>query len=443
MDRIKVVWICSVSNPEIRAHIKVRKSHLESLMRKAVKSSQEQVMDSAIWNTNGINEMKKIPDVELHIVSATRNLATTRQDFDSEGIHYHFIRDENSSIIRKIVRYLLTRYTSDFKNNRKNICRIVNEIKPDLVHVIGAENPQYSLALLDLPASVPTILQLQALLVSIVDKTSGDQRKEYEYKGQLEKQLITRADFVGTKVPSFIEFIRKNIKHDTAIVNTTLAMAQTLNLTETEKEFDFVHYAATLGESKATDVAIEAFGIAHQVHPEITLDLIGNMTSKFKEKVTEHLTALGIESAVTFEGRLATHDDVIAQIRKAKYALLPLKVSIVPNTLHEAMANGLPVLTTVTPGTPKLNEQRESVLISPQGDAKDLARNMIRLVKDPELAGRLRENAAKTEQEQSCNREIIEHWVDVYNAVVRNKRDGTPIPQEFMMKQIYDKNTLR
>ena len=142
---------------------------------------------------------------------------------------------------------------------------------------------------------------------------------------------------------------------------------------------------------------------------------------------------LGITGAVTFEGRLPTHDDVIKQIRKARFALLPLSVSIVPNTLHEAMANGLPLITTVTSGTPNLNKKRQSVLISEKGDYKDIAKNMLLLLSDSQLAETLRVNAAQTETERSNNTDIIRHWVNAYSAILKHKKDKEPIPESFFL----------
>lgn len=156
-----------MSNQEIRNRLKTKHSIFEPFFRKVVKCDFEGVMDVGIWNINAINEIKKIPDIELHIVSTYRNLIANRQDFDIDGIHYHFIKDENSSLVRKVRRYLFERYSAKFMLNRKRICKLINEIKPDIVHMFGAENVWYSLALLDLPKNIPTILQLQALLVSI------------------------------------------------------------------------------------------------------------------------------------------------------------------------------------------------------------------------------------------------------------------------------------
>ena len=430
---MKIVWLCSVSNTEIRLKLETTVNPLEPFLWKAVHRKMEKGIDSGIWITNGINEIKNMPEVDLHIVSPCRDLSKMRQDFDIDGVHYHFCRDENSSIFMKIYRYLFSRNSSQFKTNRRRICKIINDINPDLVHVIGAENPQYSLTLLDLPKNIPTILQLQALLMSIKDKVNGEAKINYTYKAEIEKELIKRADYVGTNVSSFISYIRKNVSDEIKFLNTSLAMAQKIDLSETKKEFDFVHYAGGLGKTKATDIAIKAFGEAYKVNPNITLDIIGQCPDDFRKEIDIIIDEFGIHNAVTFEGRLPTHDDVIKQIRKARFALLPLSVSIVPNTLHEAMANGLPLITTVTSGTPNLNKKRQSVLISEKGDYKDIAKNMLLLLGNPHLAETLRINAAQTEFERANNKEIIRHWVEVYSAVLNCEKEGKPIPKDFLI----------
>ena len=430
---MKIVWLCSVSNTEIRSKLETTVNPLEPFLWKAVHRKMEKGIDSGIWITNGINEIKNMPEVDLHIVSPCRNLSKMRQDFDIDGVHYHFCRDENSSIFMKIYRYLFSRNSSQFKTNRRRICKIINDINPDLVHVIGAENPQYSLSLLDLPKNIPTILQLQALLMSIKDKVNGEAKINYTYKAEIEKELIKRTDYVGTNVSSYISYIRKNVSDEIKFLNTSLAMAQKIDLSETKKEFDFVHYANELSEKKATDMAIRAFGEAFKANPNITLDLIGTCQGDFKQRMDKLIEELGITGAVTFEGRLPTHDDVIKQIRKARFALLPLSVSIVPNTLHEAMANGLPLITTVTSGTPNLNKKRQSVLISEKGDYKDIAKNMLLLLSDSQLAETLRVNAAQTETERSNNTDIIRHWVNAYSAILKHKKDKEPIPESFFL----------
>lgn len=431
MKDLRIVWLCSFSNEKMRKHLSIKYSWLERMAFRLLGRSVSET-DTAIWNINAIEEFEKISDVDLHIISPIRNLSTRYVEYQEDGINYHFFRDENSSLFRKVIRFLFTRNSSHFKINRRRIRFLLNEIHPDLVHVIGAENPQYSLGMCEVPDGLPTILQLQALLDSIKDKVRGRKRQEYSYKGGIERDLLKKADFVMTSAIPFVRHIRDNIKHDAVILNGTLAMAQKINLEPCEKEYDFVHYAAQLSESKATDMAVKAFGELYKRNSHITLDLIGSYSPQFKKELDEIIAHYEMCEAVIFEGRLKTHDDVIEQIRKARFALLPLKVSLVPNTLHEAMANGLPLITTETPGTIKLNEGNRCALVSRQGDCMDIVNNMLELLNNADLAEELRRNAADYEYQRSNNRDICLHWVELYRVCIANKRRGEKIPEKYL-----------
>ena len=291
------------------------------------------------------------------------------------------------------------------------------------MHVIGAENPQYSLALLDVPASIPTIIQLQALLVRLVGVTSNElEKKGFAYKGKLEKKIIQKAEFIGTLVTDFRDYILKEIKPDAKFLDISLAMSSEINLMEEQKIYDFVYFASDI--KKAGDEALKSFAIAHQQHPEITLNIVGGFDADFKKLLDAIIQNFGLESAVTFEGKLPTHTDVISQIRKSKFALLPLKMDLVPNTIREAICNGLPVVTTITEnGTDKLNKNRESVLLSAQGDHVAMAKNMIKLIENPSLAEMLKGNASITEQEQNNNNyELMLQWADAYMKIKESWR---------------------
>lgn len=417
MDKITVVWICSFSNSEIRNILETRSaSLLEKLAYKVVGKPLNEGRDSAIWNVNAIEEFEKFPEVDLHIVCAIRGLKHKEQNFDLRGIHYHFFRDENSSLLRKIFRQLFTKNRALFAENRKNFARIIAEVQPSIVHIIGAENPYYSLAALDVPEGITTIVQLQALLARLVDVTKrSDEKKNFYYKGELEKQIFRKVDYIGTTVKDFVDYIRSEVKADARFLPLSLAMGQKIDRTVYEKQYDFVYWSASI--LKAGDFAIEAFVLAFKQNPSITLDVIGGYPEEFKAQLTEKLEMVGAENAVTFEGMLPSHDDVLNQIKKSRIALLPLKMDLVPNTVHEAMASGLPVITTRTGGTPKLNIKRHTVEITEQGDFQGMADNMLSVLKDDVLFNELRENGFVTESEYDSNEIRMKKWLDTYKDI--------------------------
>ena len=432
MEKIRVAWICSFSNEKIRAILPLKVNRVRRLIYKMKRRPYKEGYDAAVWNTNAIEEFENRNDVELHVICPVRDLRVRKFRYEEKGIHYYFFREQNSDVASFLLHQLFSKYTSTFKKNRKLIKTFINEIKPEIVHVIGAENPLYSLALLDIPDSMPTIIQLQTLLSRLVDVTKDDnQRVDFYYKGLFEKMLFQKASFIGTDLIEFKDYIIENIKPDAKFLNISLAMGNIINIEPCAKEYDFVYFSGNI--NKAGKEAVESFVLAFKENPHITLDIIGAYDMDYKVALDAKLNEYGAKNAVTFEGRLPSHNDVIKQIRKAKFALIPLKMDFVPNTIREAMANGLPVVTTITDGTPSLNEKRESVLLSRQGDFQAMADNMISLIKNDELQCKLRRNAVITESENINNTEVIAGYCKAYKACIEYYKDGTQIPQDLVL----------
>jgi glycosyltransferase involved in cell wall biosynthesis len=72
----------------------------------------------------------------------------------------------------------------------------------------------------------------------------------------------------------------------------------------------------------------------------------------------------------------------------------------IPVVLMEAMATGIPVVTTDVSGLPEIAIDMKTALVVPPRDAKGLAVAIERMLKDKELASQLRENARKLVEER-------------------------------------------
>ena len=425
MTKLKVVWICHFSNNLVRKHLDESVSLLELIVRKIIKRPLK-ACDFAQWNTNAIREFEKFTDdVELHVISPGYVMKNYESVFVENGIHYYFFKDE-SSLFDKVVNKFYGR-TPSYKKNRAYIKNKIAELNPDFVHVIGAENPNYSLAALDIPQKIPTLVQLQTLMIDPdFKKNYPISEKMYEYRAGIERKILERSNYIGTVAKKFIDYINLNVKIQHPILSTTLALTEPIDFNFEEKSFDFVYFALNI--SKAADFAIEAFAIAYKEKPSITLDIVGEYSAALKAQLDSRITELGIEKNVFFEGKQTTHDDVIRQIKKSRFALIPLKIDLISGTVRESMANGLPVVTTITPATPELNAKRESVLLSPIGDHKAMAENMLKLLNDEAYAKKIQENAGITASESVDNECVVRKWIDAYHACIENFKNGIPIP---------------
>lgn len=417
MNKIKVVWLCHFSNSNIRSYLPISESLIERILRRIFPTKTNNT-DFAQWITNGIREFEKFSDeVELHILAPYKYLKYSQVNFIHNGIVYNFFRSSPPNWVLAFGKKLFNKYNYKYKKNRKIIKNYIRDTQPDIVHVIGAENPYYSLGLLDVPGHIKTILHLQTLL-----SYPGFQEnyfmhiKNYKYRSYVERLLINKANYIGTTVEEFSKTIKNSINNNAKFLPISLAVTEPIAPEESIKLYDFVYFASSI--DKAGDWAVEAFNIAYQRCPNITLNIIGGGSLDFIAKLEKRILELGLSSAISFEGRLPTHTDVINQVRKSRYALLPLKVDSISSTIREAMANMLPVITTITDGTPSINLLEECILLSPKMDHHAMAENMIELVNNPIKRKMLIENSLKYCSRIPSNEAKMRELKDTYFSIL-------------------------
>lgn len=420
-DKIKVAWICHFSNKEFNQKLPLKAGGLVAFLYKLYKGRELsiEVADFGVWNINAINEMKKFTDsVELHIIAPYPHLESKIYEYEEDGIYYHFFRP-NAMITESLLNHfplLYDVYKPLYRGNRSVIKYLIKKIVPSIIHIVGAENPYYSIAALDIPQNIKVIVQLQTLMSDPKFFANYPiDRRSYEYRVNIEKAVIKRADYVGTTIPHYRNTILEQVNSEANFIDLKLAVGEKIKEvdTSTKKEYDFVYFARSI--SKAGDWAIESFIEAAKINKGITMLVVGGYTAGEKESYEKLLANYGVLENVTFTGELPTHDDVLEEVAKARIALLPIKIDFIPGTIREANALGLPVVTSITDGTPLLNEKRQCVLLSKGGDHKTMAKNMIRVLEDNALAEELVKNSYIRLQENYDNSQIIENWVEGYN----------------------------
>ena len=427
---MKVVWICNFSNSSVRDNLGLSNNKFEVLIRKLLNMPPKQWNDYGAWITNGIKEFQSYENVELHVISPHYGMHNILESFIIEGINYYFFKPEDDSLICKGYRNLFRYYKGKLKRNRKIIKKLIGIINPDIIHIYGAENPNYSISALDVDIKkYPLLLSLQTLM-SVKDFKENFiiSEKEFNYRLNIEQDVIKRTRYIGTSAQIYRDVIRDNINSDAYFFKTFLALEQTIPLINCEKKYDIVYFSVSI--AKAADIAIEAFAIACKKYPNLTLNIIGGTPEPFTSNLKDRIEALNIKNNVIFSGKLPGHKDVLEQIQLSKFALLPLKVDGVSSTIREAMFAGIPVVTTITRSTPNLNINRKSVLISEQNDYKAIAENLLLLIESPKFANKLKTNALITAEENWNNGKIVKEQVECYNHIINHHKRGIPIPQE-------------
>lgn len=428
--RIKVVWVSHFSDTQLREHLHFDRFYYRLLLYRLNRKRLLVNHDYAPWIRNGINQFEQFNDIDLTVIHPHYGVSRGIQRFTSNGVKYVCFRSEDDNWFSYVLASLIKGYHSNYHRNSHIIVEEIKTIHPDIVHFIGAENPDYSLSALDVPSSILCLVSLQTLMSAPGYCDNYPINKDlYVFRSKVETDVIKRCDYIASDIKSFQQEITKRIKPDARFVELPLAVGVDIDLSCEEKLYDFVYFAGNI--SKAGDDAVEAFAIACKKHPNIVLNLSGDYTSEYKAALDERIRELGIERNVIYSGSKASHEEVLLQIKKSRFALIPLKVDYISGTIREAMACGLPVVTTITQGTPKLNESRESVLLSEIGDYHSMAENICRLVENGELANMLRENALITIKDLYGNEAFMSKWREAYYSILENCNNGKQMPDDF------------
>jgi colanic acid/amylovoran biosynthesis glycosyltransferase len=159
---------------------------------------------------------------------------------------------------------------------------------------------------------------------------------------------------------------------------------------------------ARLVEDEGLEVLIEAVSLLDgPATPR--LEIIGD--GPLRDELETTARRLGVAARVAFLGT-RTSTEAEAAYRRAAVFALPCRVGRdgdregLPTALIEALAHGLPVISTDVAGIPEAVQHGHTGLLVPPDDAEALATAIRKLLDDPVLAARLGDNGRRLVAEE-------------------------------------------
>lgn len=353
----------------------------------------------------------------LHKGGAERVFVNLSEYFQQKGYRvtmvtqYQFPQEEEYLLPQGVKRVLSDLAEEELSNSRvvnfgrrvRKLHRIWKQEDANLVlSCIGKNN---------FMTVVTTMFTKTRPVVSVV----GEAREEYPTRlmRMLANLLFPFAAGIILQTERSRYFFHKKIQRKAVILPNSLNPDFIRPRYEGERDQRIVS-VGRMDANKNHEMMIRAFASLSDRYPGHTLTIYGE--GELRQYLQELAEQLGVSGKVFMPGVIP---DVARQIERAALFLLTSYSEGVSNALIEALATGLPVISTDVPsgGTVELMEDGVNGLIIPPGDEEALVRAMDRLLGDPDYADRLGREAAAIQKRLSPER-VNRLWLQYFEKIM-------------------------
>lgn len=291
-----------------------------------------------------------------------------------------------------------------------NFCRrilklraVLKRIQPDLVlSCIGKNN---------FMALISSFFEKTKVVVSV----RGEPASEYNSRKMrfLVKTLFAKADGIILQTEDSKKFFPEYLQKKIVVLQNSLNPLFMQERYEGIRDKQIVSMGR-LDANKNQVMIIQAFAKIAEQYPEYSVVLYGE--GEGRVNLEREIAELKLQNRIQLPGTAA---DVVAAIRKASVFVLSSNTEGMPNVLIEAMALGLPIISTDCPcGGPKelIRQGKNGILIS-VGDVVGLAAALTEVLGDVLLADKMGRNAAKI-QERLNPEKINRQWQAYFEQIM-------------------------
>ena len=185
------------------------------------------------------------------------------------------------------------------------------------------------------------------------------------------------------------------------------------NENRANKEIIEIVHVGKFRKEKNHRLLIEAFYLALNEVSNIRLKLVGD--GDLRSEIEELVEELDIKDKVVFRGIQKNIND---ELKTADIFVLSSDWEGIPLSIIEAMASGLPIISTNAGGVVDILNNNETGILVDIGDKEGLATAMINLAKDYKLREKLGSEDLKQSEKYDIRTKVKEYG-DVYKELLR------------------------
>ncbi len=328
---------------------------------------------------------------------ATEWFGENEFELDSRIKRVHVGLREDDAPKNRVTKYIL---------RVKYLKKFLKSAHPDVL-VAFAHGANYRALMAQKSTRTPTVISVRINPVGNYDALSDK---------LLIKWLFPRATGCVFQTEEQREFFKPYLQDNSKIILNPIN-AKYHNVSHPQfKEKSVVHHAR-LVDFKNQLMLCDAFLKVHEKHPDYVLRIYGGGSEDgTKEKLEDKIADNHAEEFIFLMGP-CNHIDV--EIPKGEIYAFSSDYEGFPNSLLEAMAMGMPVVSTdCPPGGPRtVIRDGENGFLVPVGDSDALADRICRLIEDKNMSKRFGKEAAKVYD--IANSEVVfEQWRDYLESLL-------------------------
>lgn len=167
-----------------------------------------------------------------------------------------------------------------------------------------------------------------------------------------------------------------------------------------------------LNEQKRFDILIDAFASVSEKIPEHKMIIFGE--GELRDELEKRVASYSLEDRISLPG---TNPQSVQVVNKADVFVLSSDLEGMPNVLMEAMAMGVPCVSTrCDMGPEELIENGENGILVDVGNTQQIADSILEIISNPTLSQKLSINARRLLKTHSIEA-ISEKWLDFLKSI--------------------------
>jgi glycosyltransferase involved in cell wall biosynthesis len=383
---------------------------------------------AAPWVARLLEELQSAADCEI-CVAAPFRIATDRA-FIEDGVRYVFLPQA-----RKL-HYWTYRW-----EGLAAAAELINDYKPDLVHVHGSEHC-LGLAHVRSRHRCKAILSLQGILNAIAPKALGDLDRWTVFRRERWIDLARMSGVLGAQrtwrqgaiverqVLAAHEHIIGHNAWDRAQVAAINPKARYHHVGEPlRREFydyrwtvdsaraETIFFGNLAGPHKGGHTILRSLTILAKDFPGLTLRVASRIDTwrGYGKLFLDEATRLGLRHRIEFLGFLDA-ESMAKELSTAGVFVSASHADNNPNSVAEAQVVGTPVVASYVGGVPEMLDDGRAGLLFPVGDAAMLAAQISRLYTDRGLAQNLSDQERQRARQRHDPARIVDELLAAYSA---------------------------